>query len=122
MLGKLLEEAQKGGGEGEGGSGSPKRPKSPKSPKSPKKGRKESKKKNEDSGGKSPGPSEEVGFVIRKERVPTKMREKREDSSAGESSIPTALKGMKGNSGVGPCLIREVFYPPESEHNVATFI
>ena len=58
MLGKLLEEAQKGGGEGEGGSGSPKRPKSPKSPKSPKKGRKESKKKNEDSGGKSPGPSE----------------------------------------------------------------
>jgi hypothetical protein len=39
-----------------------------------------------------------------------------------ENIFPNNIRGSQCNSGVAPCLIKEVFFPPEAPHEVATLI
>ena len=36
--------------------------------------------------------------------------------------FPNNIRGDQCNSGVAPCIIREVFFPPESPHEIATLV
>jgi len=39
-----------------------------------------------------------------------------------ENVFPSNIRGEQCNSGVAPCLIKEVFYPPDAPHEVATLV
>lgn len=48
------------------------------------------------------------------------IREKRKDII--ENVFPCNIRGEQCNSGVAPCIIKEVFFPPDAPHEVATLI
>ena len=48
------------------------------------------------------------------------MRDARRDMA--ESVFPNHLRATQCNSGVAPCIIKEVFFPPDAPHEVATLI
>jgi hypothetical protein len=39
-----------------------------------------------------------------------------------ENVFHSNIRGEQCNSGVAPCIIKEVFFPPEAPHEVATLI
>jgi len=39
-----------------------------------------------------------------------------------ENVFHANIKGEMCNSGVAPCIIKEVFFPPEAPHEIATLI
>jgi hypothetical protein len=39
-----------------------------------------------------------------------------------ENIFPSNIRGEMSNSGVAPCIIKEVFYPPDAPREIATFI
>lgn len=39
-----------------------------------------------------------------------------------DNVFPTNIRAEHCNSGVAPCVIKEVFFPPEGPHEVATLI
>ena len=39
-----------------------------------------------------------------------------------DNVFPNNIRGEHCNSGVAPCLIKEVFFPPEAPHEIATLI
>jgi len=39
-----------------------------------------------------------------------------------ENIFPNNIRGAFCNSGVAPCIIKEVFFPPEAPHEIATLI
>ncbi len=48
------------------------------------------------------------------------MRDER--GAMAESIFPNNIRAMQCNPGVAPCIIKEVFFPPEGPHEVATLI
>jgi len=39
-----------------------------------------------------------------------------------ENVFPSNIRGEMCNSGVAPCIIKEVYYPPDAPHNIATLV
>ena len=39
-----------------------------------------------------------------------------------DNVFPCNIRGEQCNSGVAPCIIKEVFFPPEAPHEIATLI
>jgi hypothetical protein len=39
-----------------------------------------------------------------------------------DNIFPTNIRGDQGNPGVAPCIIKEVYFPPESPCEVATLV
>jgi len=39
-----------------------------------------------------------------------------------ENMFPLNIRGDQGNPGIAPCIIKEVYFPPESPSEVATLI
>ena len=39
-----------------------------------------------------------------------------------ENVFPANIRGDQCNSGVAPCIIKEVFFPPSASHEIATLI
>lgn len=48
------------------------------------------------------------------------MQEAQQDMS--ENIFPLNIRGDQGNPGIAPCIIKEVYFPPESPPEVATLI
>jgi hypothetical protein len=36
--------------------------------------------------------------------------------------FPSNIRGEQCNSGVAPCIIKEVYFPPDAHHEIATLI
>jgi len=48
------------------------------------------------------------------------MKEAQQDMS--ENIFPLNIRGDQGNPGIAPCIIKEVYFPPDSPTEVATLI
>ena len=48
------------------------------------------------------------------------MREANQDLA--ENIFPLNIRGDQGNPGIAPCIIKEVYFPPDSPPEVATLI
>lgn len=60
------------------------------------------------------GPPEHV------ERTAVQIERQRKELNA--NVFPMNLRGEQGNPGVAPCIIKEVYFPPEAPYDVATLI